>query len=284
MRRRRFSSISRLASAITHKGPSRIGLVLVVALLLFILVTTFLDPYAPMVVTGPRNSPPSLSHLFGTDFLGRDVLSQFVWGSYTSLFLGISAAIITSLVGLLMGMLAGYYERAGPIFSTAADIALTLPPLILLMIIGSLFQPTPVLLIGCLSLILWATCSRAVRAQIRSLKTRPYVDAARTSGMSNWQIMGKTLAPKVAPIALAYFVFNASTSVVIVTALQFLGVGNPTVISWGSMLYFAQQYGLYIGDWWWILAPGLGLSLFVIGLALIAFSFEEIMNPRLRVE
>ena len=89
--------------------------------------------------------------------------------------------------------------------------------------------------------------------------------------------------PEVAPIAIAYFVLTVATGIVLVSALQFLGVGNPDLISWGSMLYWAQQFAFYYGDWWWILAPGLSISLVATGFALIGFSLEEVANPRLRV-
>ena len=100
--------------------------------------------------------------------------------------------------------------------------------------------------------------------------------------MSDFQIIRKIMIPEVTSLAIAYFVLTVSAAVVLVTALQFLGVGNPTEVSWGSMLYWAQQFAFYAGDWWWILAPGVSITLVALAFALIGFSVEEVMNPRLR--
>lgn len=278
----RDSSVWKLFSAVLRTGPSRLGAILVVGLLLFVVFASFFNPYPPKAITGPPNSPPSLSHPFGTDYVGADILSQLAWGSYPSLFVAFSAAIIASLIGFFMGLLSGYYQRLGSLLSTITDVVLTLPVIIVLLIVGSLFTATDLVLIVSLSILLWAPSARGIRAQAWSLKNRPYVDAAKTSGMSDWQVVTRTLAPKVAPIAMAYFVLNVALSTVIVTALEFLGLGNPAVVSWGSMLYFAQAYGLYLGDWWWVLAPGLAITIFAVGFALIGFSIEEVMNPRLK--
>lgn len=278
-----MSRVRRLLSLVLRNKPARIGAILVVGLLVFVILASFLNPYPPEAITGPPNSPPSLTHPFGTDYVGKDIMSQLAWGSYPSLFVAFSAAIIASLIGFFVGLFSGYYRRLGVILSAVTDVVLTLPVVVILLIIGTLFAATDLILVASLSILLWAPCARGIRAQTWSLKNRTYVDAAKTSGMSDWQIVIKTLTPKVGPIGMAYFVLNVSLATVIVTALEFLGLGNPAVVDWGSMLYFAQQYGMYLGDWWWVAAPGLAITIFAVGFALIGFSFEEIMNPRLKV-
>jgi peptide/nickel transport system permease protein len=257
---------------------------MIVGLLVFVFAASFFNPYSPTLVTGPLNSPPTLAHPFGTDYIGRDVMSQLAWGAYPSLLVSFSAAIIASMIGFFVGLYSGYYRRLGIVLGAATDIVLTLPNIVVLLIIGSLFQPTDELLIGALSLFLWPSVARGVRAQTQSLVSRPYVDAAKSSGMSDRQIIMRTLAPKVGGVAMAYFILNVALSIVIVTALEFLGLGNPAVPSWGSMLFFAQSYGIYVGDWWWMLAPGLAITIFATGFALVGFTIEEIMNPRLRMK
>ncbi|MGI0091390.1 MAG: ABC transporter permease subunit, partial [Nitrososphaerales archaeon] len=113
-------------------------------------------------------------------------------------------------------------------------------------------------------------------------KKRAHVEAARISGFGNWEIIWRIIAPEVAAIAIAYFVLIVSVAIVLSASVQFVGVGNVTQVSWGSILYFAQKYAFFFGDWWWIAAPGITLGLTATAFALLGFSLEEVMNPRLR--
>jgi peptide/nickel transport system permease protein len=142
---------------------------------------------------------------------------------------------------------------------------------------------TDTLIIVILIVVLWPAIGRAIRSQVLSVKERPYVESGKLSGMSDFEIIRRVIIPEVAPIAIAYFVLTVAAAIVLVTALEFLGVGNPNIVSWGSMLYWAQNFAFYRGDWWWILAPGISVTLVATGFALIGFSVEEVMNPRLRV-
>ena len=133
-----------------------------------------------------------------------------------------------------------------------------------------------------LVLVLWAPVARAIRAQTLSVKKLAYVDAGRTSGLKDRHIVTGIIFYEVAPIAVAYFIINISVSLILITALEFLGVGNPLVVSWGSIMYWAQQYAFGERAWWWVIAPGAIISLFCTAFGLIGFSFEEMINPRLR--
>ena len=238
---------------------------------------------SPSKTTSGQDLPPSAAHPFGTDFLGRDELAQLIWGSYPSLFISVSAAIGAVFVGLIAGVLAGYFQKAEPFFTGAADVILTFPGIPLLVLIGSLFVVNDPLIALLLILILWAPVARTIRSTVLSVKERPFVEAARTSGMSKWQVIRRVIIPQVAPIAIAYFVIVVAIAIVLVTSLEFLGVGNPNEVTWGSMLYWAQQYAFFTGSWWSIVVPGLSISLVAAGFALIGFSVEEISDPRLRV-
>jgi peptide/nickel transport system permease protein len=251
-------------------------------MLALVLIGPFVIRYMPSDIAGPQNSPPSLDHPFGTDYLGHDLLSQVVYGAYPSLLVGVVAALAASVLGFVVGALAGYYGKAEIVLAGSSDIVMSFPALPLLILVGTLFIVTNQLIISALVLVLWAPAARAIRAQVASVKKMPYVDAARVSGLKDREILWSVIVPKVASIGMAYFVFLVSVSIVLVTALEFLGIGNPDVISWGSILFFAQQYGFYQGDWWWVLAPGLAITIVATGFALIGFSFEEIFNPRLR--
>jgi peptide/nickel transport system permease protein len=278
-----ISPIRRVYSRVLGSRSAKIGFALIVIILLVVLFGPYFIPYQPSSISGLPDSPPSLGHPFGTDFLGHDLLSQVVYGAYPSLLVGIAAALGGVIVGFFFGSLAGYYEKIGLIFSGATDVVMSLPSLVVLILIGILFVVTDALLVGALILVLWAPIARAIRAQVASVKRMPFVDTARLSGLNDWQILWTVIVPKVVSVVIAYFVFSVSVAIVLVTALEFLGIGNPEIVSWGSILFFAQQYGFYNGDWWWVLAPGLAIAFVATGFALIGFSFEELSNPRLRV-
>jgi peptide/nickel transport system permease protein len=270
-----------VASILFKSKASKAGTIIIAAFVLLMVVGPFLTPYSPYQ-NGPQHQPPSLAHPFGTDYLGRDILSQVIYGSYVSLFVAVVAAAGSVAIGLVVGVFSGYYRRLEVFLTGTGDVILTFPPLPLMILLGELYPATSTLIAAILIVVLWPVSARAIRSQVLSLKERPYVETARTSGMGNLQIIRRIMVPEVAALAIAYFVLTVSAAVVLVTALQFLGVGNPDEVSWGSMLFWAQQFAFYNGDWWWILAPGLAITLVALAFALIGFSVEEVMNPRLR--
>ncbi len=265
-----------------RKKNAIVGAGLILAVLIFIAIGPFLTPYSPTAIAGNFNEPPTVAHPFGTDYEGHDLLSQIVYGAYPSLIVALEAALGAAIIGFFVGVAGGYFDRTGGALAGLTDITLTFPVLPMIILVSSLFVPTDQLISFLLIAFLWAPVARAVRAQVLSVKKRPFVDAAKTNGMGDTSIMLKVVAPEVAPLAVAYFIINVSVGVVLVTALQFLGVGNPNAVSWGSILYWAQQFGFDYGDWWWVLEPGIIISIVATGFALIGFGFEEVMNPRLR--
>ncbi|MHB8566365.1 MAG: ABC transporter permease [Nitrososphaerales archaeon] len=269
-------------SRILHSKPAIAGMVMLAGILIFVLLGPFLWPYKPFQVAGPLNSPPSLAHPFGTDYMGEDLMSQVIYGAYPTLIVGVVSAVASTLIGFVAGLYGGYYEKARVPISLATDIILSFPSIALLIVIGSLYLPSTPVIIGGLIVILWATCSRAILPQVSSLKKLPYIDAARTSGLRNRKIMWKIIAPAVYPVAIAYFILIVSIGIIIATSIGYLGMGNFSEISWGTIFYYAQQNAFFLGDWWWVLAPGLMLALTASSFALVGFSLEEIMNPRLR--
>ncbi len=268
---------------IFRKKAPKIGAILIGAILLFVLIAALVSPYSANAPSGKPDSPPNASHLFGTDYLGNDLLTQVAWGAIPSLLVGVGAAILAIIFGLTVGVFGGYFRKLESVLAGSTDVMLTFPSLVLLLIIGSLVVVNDTVIMSALVLVLWATIARGIRAQVASLKQRPYVEAAKVGGLSDRKVIGQIIIPEIIPIAVAYFIISLSTAIILVTALEFLGVGNPQEVSWGSILFYAQQYGFYQGDWWWVLAPGLAVTFVSAGFALIGFSFEEIMNPRLRV-
>jgi peptide/nickel transport system permease protein len=273
-----------LYSKIFKAKSAKAGGLIIAIVFLFVLLGPYFVNHSPYATNfAQQNKPPSFSYPFGTDYQGRDILSQVIYGAYPSLLVGLVAAVGAVILGFLVGVLAGYYGKLEGPLSGATDVVMTFPNLPLLVVIGTLFLVSDQLIIGALVLVLWAPAARAVRAQVQTSKKLGYVEAAKMGGLSDWQIVWQVIVPEVAAIAVAYFILLVSVAIILVTSLEFLGVGNPNIVSWGSILYWAQRYGFLVGDWWWVLAPGLSITLVATGFALIGFSFEEILNPRLRV-
>jgi peptide/nickel transport system permease protein len=278
-----MSSVTIPLGRILRTGSAKAGIVIIVGVLGFIFGVVLLPHHPPLAFVGPPDSPPSLRFPFGTDFLGHDLLSQVAFGAFPTLSIGLIAALGGTLIGFFLGLYGGYYNAVQPIISGTIDVVLSFPSIVLLILIASLFTASNQLIALSLILILWATVARGVRAQVASLKKLPYVDASRTSGMSDWRIVNRVIAPAVAPIAISYFVLTISIGIVIATSVQWIGLGNVTQVSWGSILYYAELYAFVRGDWWWVVEPGLMLALIAIGFSLIGFAIEEELNPRLRV-
>jgi peptide/nickel transport system permease protein len=260
---------------------SKAGWIIILIYVAAMIIGPFVIPYSPTAISADKNGPPSAAHVLGTDFRGRDILSQLIWGMFPSMLVGITAALGAALLGLVVGVFGGYYNRLEGVLTSTADIVMTFPALSLMLLIGSLFAFSNDLAIGILILILWPLAARSIRSQTLTVKSRGFVDAAKMSGMGGLRIIGKIIIPSVSALAFAYFVLNVAGGIILITALEFLGVGNPNNVSWGSMLYWAQQFAFYYGDWWWILAPGLSISIIAIAFALIGFSIEEVANPKL---
>lgn len=269
--------------AILGRRSAKVGIIIVLGLLVFLLAASFFSPYSAESTSSQPNSAPSLEHLFGTDNLGHDLLSQFSYGAYPSLIVGLEAALGASVLGFVAGVGGAYFGKLQDLLSVTTDIILTFPLLVIALVILSLYPPTNTNIAITLAIFLWAPVARAVRNQVASIKKLAFISTAKLSGMSDLSIAYRVIGPEVVSVAIAYFIINVSISVVIVTSLEFLGIGNPVAVSWGSILYWANQFAFEFGDWWWVAEPGVMISMLAFGLALIGFSVEEVMNPRLRM-
>ncbi|MHB8567931.1 MAG: ABC transporter permease [Nitrososphaerales archaeon] len=276
------SKIRGFVGILLRRTSSKIGIITLAGIIIFVVVGQLVTPYSPFAATGPINNPPSVAHVFGTDYLGHDVFSEVVFGAFPTFGISLAAAIISVVIGFVVGAFSGYYGKLEGLLGGTTDIVLTFPILPVILLVGELFPATDLLISALLGILLWPPLSRAVRSQVASLKQRPYVEAARTSGVSDFQIVLTIMIPQVIFLAVAYLIINLSIATVVVTAVEFLGVGNPNAVDLGTILYWAQQFAFTAGAWWWFLAPGVLIAVFAIALSLIGFSMEEVLNPRLR--
>ncbi|MBI4799632.1 MAG: ABC transporter permease [Desulfarculus sp.] len=276
-----------------HNPLGRAGLILlsvfgVMALLSFL--PPLIDPmYHPMTGVDPQvlySEGPSARHWLGTDFMGRDILSQLLAGTRVAFMVGVSAAFMSIVLGVSIGMVAGY---AGGIIDTLlmrlAEIIMVLPTLLVVLMLSALFGKlniwTIVLLIA---LFRWPGVSRVIRAQTLSLKSRPFIDAARVAGASHTRIVFRHIMPNVLPLAFLYMTFRVTAAIVIEAALAFLGFGDPSTVSWGMMLQWVWKTGHMFQAPYWLFPPGLCISLITLSFYLLGRAMDEVLDPRLREE
>ena len=269
---------------------SRMGTVGLALLLLFgvvaVLAPVLADPRGleEAFATAPAFSPPSRAYPLGTDYLGRSVLTLTIWGSRTSLVVGLAAALITAVLGTTVGVSGGYLGgRTDSLLNSLSNWFLVIPwipfAIALEAILGaSLFNI--IIVIGVTS---WASTARLVRAQALSVKNRMYVERARAIGASEWRIVGRHVLPNLIPVVAASTVLAVSGAILSETTLALLGLGDPNTVSWGTVIEEAFSQGaITTGAWWWLLPPGIGIVLVVLGFTMCGYALEEILNPHLR--
>jgi peptide/nickel transport system permease protein len=265
------------------------GLILVAFFILMAILAPVAAPYGPFDVvyrpdkTVVRLVPPNLTNLLGTTNQGMDVFSQLLHGSRIALLVGILSAIGSALIGTVVGLFSGYYGGwVDQVLMRVTDIAFGIPFLPFAMLAISLSRPSLYLVILLIVLFLWRTTARVIRAQVLTLKERPFIWAARAAGVSNLRILFIHIGPNVLPFSFLYMAIGISYGVMTEASLSFLGFGDPHVLSWGQMLNFSFNAGAMRNAWWWVLPPGLCLSLFVTSAFMITRAYEEMINPRLR--
>ncbi len=229
--------------------------------------------------------PGRVHGALGTDHLGSDLLSQLLYGARVSLLIGVTASLLAVSIGLAVGLISGY---EGGVTDEAAmrlvDVLLVLPGLPMLMVLSGLFGRSIwniVLLLGVLS---WPGFARVVRAQVLQLKTATFVEASRSIGSSDWHIILRHLLPNVLPLAYATVALYIPGAIITEAALSFLALGDPDTPSWGRMFYSANAFGAFQHlAWWWIVPPGIAITLLSLSFVFIGTTLDEVLNPRIRV-
>jgi peptide/nickel transport system permease protein len=269
--------------------PGRLG---VAILLFFIFVALFgarLAPYDPIELqyrpdgTLARNHSPSLTYPLGTTAYGRDVFSQIIVGTRVAVIVGFLSAVVTVFIGSNVGLWSGYFGgRIDNILMRIVDIAYGIPFLPFAIILVSLLGPSIWNVILVISVLFWRTTARIIRAQVLSIKERPFIWSARAAGAGDFYIIYRHVLPNVLPLILLYTALGVGTSVLTEAGLSFLGFGDPRHPSWGAMLNEAFRAGAARTAWWWIVPPGLCISFFVIATFMVGRSYETMADPRLR--
>lgn len=242
------------------------------------------DPKADLQITiDDIYSPPSAQHLLGTDDAGRDVLSNFIYGARVSLIVGFFASFISVFIGGTIGLTAGYMGgRVENLLMRMTDIMLVIPDLPLAVVLVALTKPSLLNIIFVIGILGWTGTARLVRAQTLAVKQRKFVLRARAIGCGNLHIIRRHIFPLVLPLIVANTVLVISLAILEESTLSFLGLADPTTLSWGQMLNFAfTRGGVSAGAWWALIIPGLGIVWVVLGCTLLGHGLEQILNPRL---
>ncbi len=244
---------------------------------------TMIAPLPPTWTMNEDELPVSgIKYPLGTDAQGRDILSQVLLGSRIALLVGFSAAIFSISIGMLVGLVSGYYGgNVDIILMRFTDVILTLPGLPLLIILAALMEPSVWNIVFIIGIVGWGGTARVIRSEVLTLKERPFIDSARVSGASKTRIMFRHIAPNILPLAVLYMTFYVSGAILAEASLSFIGLGDPRTMSWGMMLNYVQHANA-LTAWWWLMPPGISITLICLSFFLLGRAFDEIVNPRLR--
>jgi peptide/nickel transport system ATP-binding protein len=267
------------------RGTAATGLGILALLVLVAVAAPMLAPYDPAERVGRPFAAPSGAHLLGTDDVGHDLLSELLYGARVSLLVGVVAALAATIVGAAVGVTAGYARgRVDPVLMRLVDVVLALPALPLTIVIGVFAGPGLGTQILVITMVMWAGVARELRAQVLSLRERDHIQALRAMGAGPWHVVPRHLLPAVAPLVVPQFVLATKTAILLEASLAFLGLGDISAKSWGTMLSLAHARSAFLTDaWlWWVIPPGLAIALTVLAFALLGHAFEERARPSLR--
>jgi peptide/nickel transport system permease protein len=284
---RRRKALTRFWSQFRTNKMGMFGL----AILLFFIGMAIFSIFAdkgrldPTITTnGPVLANPSWAYPLGTNLQGISILSLVVEGSRISLFVGLTASLISMLIGSSIGIWAGY--RSGfsdVILMRITDVFLVLPWLALAIVLAAVFGQNMWVIIFIIGLTSWAGTSRLVRAQVLSVKERTYIERSRALGGSDWHVVTRHVLPNVMPVIFANTILTIAIAILSESALSFLGLGDPLRPSWGTTIEEAFNNGaLTLGKSAWLLAPSFCIVAVVLAFTMVGFAMDEIVNPRIR--
>lgn len=260
-----------------------VGFILIIPVILVAVFAPWFATHNPLKTDiSHKLEPPSTSHLFGTDQLGRDIFSRVVYGSRISLQAGFTIVGIAMVVGILLGSIAGYFGGwIDEAITRVTDIFLSLPSLILALVVAAALGPSLTNTVIALSAVWWPWYTRLVRGQILSIKENPYVEAARAGGATNLRIIFSHVLPNCISPIVVLATLDLGFAILTSSGLSFIGLGaQPPIPEWGAMLSEARNY--IRESWWFPVFPGLAVSITVLAFNLVGDGFRDILDPKFR--
>ena len=247
--------------------------------------------FAPLIAThsihaktGPIYAPPSSEHWLGTDDGGVDMFSLLVFGSRVSLEVGFAAAFVAMVIGGTVGIVSGFVGGwVDVLLMRITDIFLVIPDLVLIIVVAAIFGRHLINIIFIIGIIYWTSTARLVRAQVKSVRERVYVQRARSIGAGGNRLIFKHVLPQVAPLLIANTVLTIALAVFLETYITFLGLGDPSLVSWGKLIENSFLGNAVLNNAWWaVVPPGVAVTILILACTMVGQSMEDALNPRLR--
>lgn len=227
--------------------------------------------------------PPSADNPLGTTKSANDVLTHLLYGSRIAMFVGLLGAFMVAVIGTSVGVVAGYYGGwVDELVMRTIDILYGLPFIPFVIVIATIFGGSVWNVIFGVALLYWLTTARVIRSEVLTIRERPYVEAAKATGASDLRVMGIHILPNIIPLSALYAAIAVGYSIVAQASIAFLGFGDASVPSWGVMLQRAFVTQSFSEAWWWVIPPGLSITLVVMGAYMAGRGYEEIVNPQLQ--
>jgi peptide/nickel transport system permease protein len=282
----RLQALRRFGRRFVRSPSGMAGLVILIAFTALALSAPLWISHNDLDVTkatGPLLSGPSRHYPLGTDQPGRSVLLLLIWGSRASLAIGVISTVLTMILGSAIGLFAGHYQGiVGGALMRITDWFIALPGLPLAISLAAVLGQGATSITIAIAVTSWTGTARLVRAQTLAVEARPFIERARALGAGNMQIVFRHVLPNVTPLILVSSTLTVAGSILSETTLTFLGLGDPTDVSWGSMLNQAFNQGaVTAGAWWYLLPPGVAIVIVVLGFTLTGRAVEHILNPRM---
>jgi peptide/nickel transport system permease protein len=271
-------------TVLRERKAAVVGLSIIVFFVLLSIVAPYISPYSITHQTCAVYAPPSGAHWLGCDDGGIDMLSLLMQGGRISLVVGFAATLVAMIIGGGVGILSGYFSGWIDIgLMRITDYLLVIPDLVLMIVIADVWGASLFHVIIVIGILEWTSTARIIRAQVMSVRERVYVKRTRAMGASNTRIIWKHILPQVGPLLIANTVLTIAIAIYLETALAFLGLEDPTVTTWGTILENAfQRTAISSGAWWAIVPAGLVIAAVIVGCFLFGQAVEDALNPRLK--
>jgi len=265
------------------------GLTVIVLYIIVALAAPYVAPYQPdqriYADDGGWKTlqPPDAQNLLGTTGNAYDVFSQLILGARIAMFVGILGAFMVAVIGTLVGMIAGYYGGwVDEVIMRIVDIMYGLPFIPFVIVLVTVLGASVWNILLGIALLYWLSTARVIRSEVLSVRERPYIEAAEAAGANDFRIMFVHILPNVIPLSALYGAIAVGYSITAQASIAFLGFGDPSVPSWGVMLQRAFVSQAFGKAWWWIIPPGVSITLVVTGAYLVGRGYEEVVNPQLQ--
>jgi peptide/nickel transport system permease protein len=282
----RLLALRRFAREFARRPSAMAGLAILLAVTILALAAPlFIHPSQLEVINAPGQplSPPSARFPLGTDYAGRSILTLLIWGTRPSLAIGVIATALTMILGSGIGLLAGHYGGMhSRVLMAITDWFIAIPTLPLAIVLAAVLGQGDSSITIAIAVTSWAGTARLIRAQTLAVEARPFIERAKALGARDSQLMVRQVLPNVMPFILVSSTLTIAGAILTETTLTFLGLGNPTDVSWGAIINQAFFQGaVSAGAWWYIVPPGVAILIVVMGCTLIGRAVENILNPRM---